>query len=205
MLRYRLAHVAIVVSSLSAAILRAEPSADRQASEAPTKGRLPITISKETTYITEPLRPDGYPDYLAALNRLGSEGVTPENNAVVPLVQAFGPEHISSEDREKFLKMLGIAAPPDHGDYYIDYEPYVREHAPDALEDRSIGNEYRQPLAWAQYFRAMGGPWSKEDCPLMAGWLAANDKPLVASSRQADDHASIFPPSATAIRRWEAI
>ena len=26
-----------------------------------------VTIGKDTTYITEPLRPDGYPDYFAAL------------------------------------------------------------------------------------------------------------------------------------------
>ena len=44
-----------------------------------------ITIGKETTYITEPLRPDGYPDYVAALNRRASEGVTPENNAARPV------------------------------------------------------------------------------------------------------------------------
>ena len=42
-----------------------------------------VTISKETTYITEPLRADGYPDYVAALNQRFSQGVTPENNAAV--------------------------------------------------------------------------------------------------------------------------
>ena len=33
------------------------------------KRRVPFTISKETTYITEPLREDGYVDYVAALNQ----------------------------------------------------------------------------------------------------------------------------------------
>ena len=28
-----------------------------------------VTISKKTTYIVEPLRDDGYPDYIAALSR----------------------------------------------------------------------------------------------------------------------------------------
>ena len=32
------------------------------------KPKLPFTISKETTYIVEPLDNDGYPDYVAALN-----------------------------------------------------------------------------------------------------------------------------------------
>ena len=54
-----------------------------------------VTISKETTYITEPLRPDGYPDYIAVLNQRGSKGVTPENNAVVPVFRAMGPKMVA--------------------------------------------------------------------------------------------------------------
>ena len=178
MLSRRVALIAAVVCVLLMSILLAEPPSNPPLPGTRGTGRLPITISKETTYITEPLRPDGYPDYLAALNRLGSEGVTPENNAVVPLVQAFGPETIHNAQREKFFKMLGTASPPDRGDYYIEYEPYVRQHAPDALEDRSVGNEYRQPVAWEQYFRGELVPWSREDCPLLAGWMAENEKPL---------------------------
>ena len=51
-----------------------------------------ITISKETTYITEPLRADGCVDYVAAVKRHCSEGVTPENNAAIPFWQAVGPK-----------------------------------------------------------------------------------------------------------------
>ena len=68
-----------------------------------------VTISKETTYITEPLRPDGYPDYLAALNQLASKGVTPEDNAVVILVQAFGPKLVDCVD-DKPLSSEACAA-----------------------------------------------------------------------------------------------
>ena len=59
-----------------------------------------VTVSKETTYFTEPLREDGYPDYVAALNRRMSEGVTPENNAVALWWQAMGPSEIDVEDRD---------------------------------------------------------------------------------------------------------
>ena len=58
------------------------------------KPRGEITISKETTYITEPLRKDGYVDYVAALNERFRAGVTPENNAAVPFWKAMGPGEI---------------------------------------------------------------------------------------------------------------
>lgn len=40
-----------------------------------------ITVSKETTYLTEPLASDGAIDYVAALNKIESTGVTADNNA----------------------------------------------------------------------------------------------------------------------------
>jgi hypothetical protein len=48
-----------------------------------------ITISRETTRLTSPLV-QGYPDYRGALNAKMAEGVTPENNAAVLLVQVVG-------------------------------------------------------------------------------------------------------------------
>lgn len=47
----------------------------------------PLAVSRETTWITEPLRPDGTPDYPAWLTRRYATGVTPENNAANALLQ----------------------------------------------------------------------------------------------------------------------
>ncbi|HEY8150853.1 MAG TPA: hypothetical protein VIK51_18245, partial [Vicinamibacteria bacterium] len=47
----------------------------------------PLAISKETTWITEPLRSDGTPDYPAWITRNYAAGVTSENNAAVVLSQ----------------------------------------------------------------------------------------------------------------------
>src|SRR5690348_13806609 len=76
-----------------------------------------VTISKETTRLTEPLRADGYVDYIAALNQELSAGVTPENNAAVDLLYASGPEVIPANIRNNYLKLLGVPAPPKQGDY----------------------------------------------------------------------------------------
>src|SRR3989304_2790491 len=86
-----------------------KPTAGKPAGKQPAaKPRPLVTISKETTYITGPLREDGYPDYVAALNELCSKGVTPQNNAVVPFCQAMGPGEIDQRIRERFFKMLGV-------------------------------------------------------------------------------------------------
>src|SRR3954471_10187895 len=52
----------------------------------------PFVVEKSTTYFVGPLRKDGVIDYVAAINDKVSEGVTKENNAVVPLMEALTPE-----------------------------------------------------------------------------------------------------------------
>jgi hypothetical protein len=175
----RLVFSAILVSYVLAMAVRAEPPVQGAKPEASAKGGLPITISKATTYITEPLRPDGYPDYLAALNEEASKGVTPENNAVVVLMQAFGPAAIEPKCRDRFFKMLGIAPLPEKADYFVRYFDYITKYAPDTLNDRDKQGNYRQSVAWRQYWRAIRRPWSKEKCPLVAAWLAESEKPLL--------------------------
>jgi hypothetical protein len=137
-----------------------------------------VTISKETTYITAPLAADGYPDYLAALNQKSSEGVTSENNAVVPLMQALGPGIIDNKHRPQFFKMLGIAPLPEKGDYYVDIDAYLEKHNPEALKDRRDAKGQYQSPRWLSEDRRASRPWRKDDCPLIAAWLAANEKPL---------------------------
>ena len=51
-----------------------------------------LTVSRETTVLLGPLNPDGTVNYVAALNQMYGEGVTPENNAAVLLIQAGGPD-----------------------------------------------------------------------------------------------------------------
>ena len=99
---------AIVLSTL-AGCGGGQPTADRNhpgGKSTVDTGATPhvlLTISKETTYITEPLRADGYPDYVAALDRRFSRDVTPENNAAVLFWQAMGPMRTGQEKlREVF-------------------------------------------------------------------------------------------------------
>lgn len=120
---------------------------------------LPYTLSKETTYITEPLLPDGRPDYLGYLNREASRGVTRENNAAIPIIRALGPEFIPEEVRTEILKRLGLADLPAEGDYFQRFETET----------------LKQQMAWEA---GLEGPWSAEEYPQLAAWLEANARPL---------------------------
>jgi hypothetical protein len=127
----------------------------------------PFKISKETTYLVEPLRADGYVDYVSALNESCRQGVTPENNALVLLLQAVGPRDIDATDREAFFKMLGIEPLPEKGDYLISFDEYLKQ----------INSNKSKELI-DQLDAAVEHPWSEKQYPLVAGWLKANQKPL---------------------------
>jgi len=151
----------------------------KPAERRPVKRRVLVTISKETTYILGPLRPDGYPDYVAALNEHASKGVTVENNAAVLLWQAFGPNEINEKARDRFFKKLGIPPLPEKGDYLVPFHQYARiareTQKPPAEDDQSEKDAEEDDK---QFDRALERPWSKQDCPMVAKWLEANEKPL---------------------------
>jgi Tfp pilus assembly protein PilO len=151
---------------------------------APTAALAPITIAKDTTYITEPLTPDGRPDYCAWLNRKYGAGVTPENNAAVLLIglmpDSLAPEILS---RMGFDPKRPSARPGWIGGPFRkpDQTPELRKILESRLtstEPRPAGlSEIPPDLAHAfrqQWQRAQSGPWSASDCPLIAVWLDAN-------------------------------
>ncbi len=88
--------------------------AARGADPATQPKKLPYTIAKETTGITAPLRPDGSPDYVAALNLLHNKNVTPENNGFVLFLQVIGTDRDVDEAayRDALLQALGIPPTP---------------------------------------------------------------------------------------------
>jgi hypothetical protein len=140
------------------------------------KPQLLVTISKATTYITEPLRADGYPDYVAALNQRASRGVTPENNAEVLLCKAIGPNGIDAKLPGGYCSLLNIPALPEKGDYFIRSDHWIAQLKTKA-NTPSDDAEFENRL-YEQQRQVMERPWSKEDFPAWAEWLVANEKPL---------------------------
>jgi type II secretory pathway pseudopilin PulG len=173
-----------------------------------------ITISEQTTRITEPVGDDGYVDYLGALNGRSREGVTPENNAAVLLWQAIGPAEAVSTCGEEgcdwLFRELGIPRPPVEGEYFVSLLEYGNQKqaaGPPPQEEDSgdlVSAIKRQDRRdWHRILRdqedqARKRPWSKEEFPELAAWLERNDKPLervVAASQRERFYAPLVPPT----------
>jgi hypothetical protein len=123
-------------------------------------------ISRDTTYVTGPVRADGTIDYVEAINARLAKGVTKENNAAIPVLEAValrdpGMASHYARLREK-LGMPAPAAPPDN-------TPQVQ--SPD-------------------FEKAGEGPWTADRFPTIAQWLTDHQKSvdLLVSASQRDEY-----------------
>ncbi len=163
------------------AIAASSGAADTAPSAAPAKPKPLITVSKETTVLIEPLRSDGQVDYIAAINKRTSEGVTPENNSAVLFWQAVGPGPIAPTLGERYFKMLGMAPPPVSGNYFQELNDFARHSLSDKSNLPSAGTSEKpgeDERLEKQLDKACGHAWVKADDLLLYRWLEANQKPL---------------------------
>jgi hypothetical protein len=138
-----------------------------------------VMISKETTFITEPLQADGTVDFVAALNRRCSQGVTPENNAAIPFWQAVGPKKIDGEIRKQYFQLLGIAELPETDGYLLPLVEFLpRYKGPKPPEQDASETDAWEETAYRQFELAQKAPWPKEKYPVIAALLEQNAKPL---------------------------
>ncbi len=138
-----------------------------------------IAISRETTYVTGPLRENGYVDYVAALNRHCSEGVVPENNAAIALWQAHGPKGIHPKIRTVYFQMLGIAKPLDDGEYLLSFDEFLQLQEGWIKPGGNTPEDCSQTMnAYEPILQAGRSPWSAEEHPTVAALLERNARPL---------------------------
>jgi hypothetical protein len=107
------------------------------------------------------------------LNKALSEGVQPEDNAVVLLVQIFGSTVFEPELRGGSLDMLGIRSVAKAPRFqYVD--AFVRSAGAktDEAVDRD-GSELNASLN-----TSINGPWTRDEHPRMAAFLDANKSAL---------------------------
>lgn len=134
----------------------------------------PPTVSAEVTRITGPLRPDGFVDYVAALDAASREGVVSGSNAAVPLAALVGLESLDPELRAEFWRRLG-AAPPADAPRLPSRELYRTTHLEKDPGDGSTFKAVDRALA--------GGPWRDADYPFLAAFLAQHREALDAACR----------------------
>ena len=152
-----------------------------------------VTISKETTRIVRPLKSDGYPDYLAALNQQLGRGVTAENNIAVTVWETVGPEDLSAGIKSLYFKHLGMDPLPTDGNYYrsfyqrIEKLISIREADPDITRSEI---QTRREAFDDQYEFCMRNPWNKDSSREMDLWLTAAEPFLnrIIQSTERRDH-----------------
>lgn len=118
-----------------------------------------ITISKETTYFTEPLNEHGEVDYWKALNTHYSKGVTPENNIVTAIMALSGTTIKDAIARERLLQRLVMTndqVPTETA--LIRFSKFVKSEF-DFDEIIKIDDAITSR------------PWARDDYPKAAAWI----------------------------------
>ena len=148
-----------------------------------------IIVSKETTYITEPLADDGLPDLEAYIIDSCRDGVTPENNAAVLLWQAIWPGELSEEQRPWMIAALGIEEVPSEEDALVD--PFgqsnldrigqwlsIKYSAPEDQDPNSWLYSLGQEMSYSVVEEALESAWTRDQIPPLANWVDENGAPL---------------------------
>lgn len=134
-----------------------------------------LTIGVNTTRITSPLSPEGYPDYLAAINAKHAEGVTVENNAAIPLWQALG-DMADPLSAATVYHTWGVPQPAS-GARLMEYREWaarrgsvlVTAGAEAVAFDGVKVPAYEDPYYWEEQV-SREAPWSAAAHPLLATW-----------------------------------
>jgi hypothetical protein len=151
-------------------VLASDPTSGQITDRTEAQRTAKVPVGKDTTFVTGPLDDDGYIDYRLALNERLAKGVSPEKNASTLLWKAFGPTPEDINLPVDFFKQLGMARPPDRGDYFVMRGRHLKDKY--NLEDKQVD------AIENQMDRVCKRPWSAHEYPYIASWLVVNEKPL---------------------------
>jgi hypothetical protein len=128
--------------------------------------RRTIRPSYLTTRIVQPRQPDGRIDYAAALDEFFSRGVTPANNAAVPLLQIFGPQALPTHHpTDGITNAMGMEPLAEEGDYFVAYDDFARNRG---LPTQRQNIDFTQPFIYPTAVTPEIGEWVKA----VDGWLS---------------------------------
>jgi hypothetical protein len=142
-------------------------------------GRPLVEPSPETTVIALPLDENGDPDYVAYLNRRQKAGVTLENNAAIPMIQALGPKFDALFSTEppsaEYFRELGIEPLEANSHYFVGFDTWIKSSTSRKGE---LSAEQWKELLSQQHDFVTGYPWTGEQFPEQQQWLEKNREPL---------------------------
>jgi hypothetical protein len=133
----------------------------------------PLKISKETTYITEPLTSDGKRvDYFAASeHELYPPDMKTDDNGYRLIVRAFGDARDVSEQTQtrQTYEKLGLDPTIQPTLTYVDPSDFLRAYC----RTKGMPDE----KAW-EFEAKLYKPWTLDSCPMMELWLQQNSQVL---------------------------
>ncbi|HEY3393497.1 MAG TPA: hypothetical protein VGK58_12375 [Lacipirellulaceae bacterium] len=142
------------------------------------QGAPPIILSRETTFVTEPLKADGLPDYEKYALAVYRANIVPENNAAVLLWTAMWPGEIEPADYSRFCRELGLVEVPDAATACQPlYGDDNRRHVLKWLHSRGNANA-TQDTVGAVLDEATTRPWKIQSLPPLADWVRKNRSAL---------------------------
>lgn len=155
----------------------------------------PIAISKETTFITEPLTPNGKRvDFFAALEQRLTPKTPPEENGFRLMVQELGPAFaldcslpVSDYSKQRWLKLcdkLNLVFPDRSANDWAFEFPNLRqflEEREETMNPEPKDSDAKNHKAWAdalneKYRRLAQTPWSAAEFSDAAEWIEKNKK-----------------------------
>lgn len=96
-----------------------------------------FTIGRDTTWITEPVLPDGQVDYIAYFNGRGSQNVRSEENLVTAIAKMTGSGFTTPASHAEFVRLLQADIPTDiRGSKLLEFSE-SRRGVPDQLLKRA--------------------------------------------------------------------
>ncbi len=145
-----------------------------------------VRLGRDTTYVTSPLAADGLPNFSLAILDKYRTGVTNENNAARPFWQAIGPRDLGPGEYEAICKDLNLEIDLT-GPFLVDVadrdtaqrlNKWIAEQTGGSDQATAEDAEMflRTPFDAASSFKTR--PWTDEQLPPLAAWLAENQRPL---------------------------
>ncbi|MCC9606626.1 hypothetical protein LOC68_16920 [Blastopirellula sp. JC732] len=160
----------------------------------------PIVVSKQTTHLTEPLRSNGLVDYEQALVEMQGKGVTPEENAAIPYLQATWPAGLAPEDQPIVCDAVQMPMPESFGMSSI-YGDASQERIVTWLNQQFAAEikagtiePFANENALDVITQAYSHPWTREQLPPLADWLD-EQAPHLAKLHEMNDRPKYFLPS----------
>lgn len=150
-----------------------------------------MTVSSETTYITEPLDKHGFPNYRTYLNKRFGEDVAPSQNSAVPLWSIIDEQSLDPDFKRELIRELKADPFLQDRPLLVTEDVFVEQESA-SLTEKSRPKDAREEIG-RQLELAEGAGWQKHELAFAARWLEQNQAAL-SVAKEAVDRPDYFNP-----------